>query len=154
MLQENSYRRLGKNYRKGKAKMKKIINNCFATTGLSLILLAIVATLYDATFLCIATVYQAFAANLVIHLGLVLLRRFESKYVMVELLVEISYELVILIIAGFLFEWYSSTPIWVLILLVIAVYFIGILTDVFRIKTDVEFINSQLKLRKKEAKGM
>lgn len=133
--------------------MKRIINNCFMTTGLSLLLLAIVATLYHATFLCIATVYQAFAANLVIHLGLVLLRRFESKYVVVELFVEISYELMILITAGFLFGWYSSTPIWVLILMGLAIYFIGILTDVFRIKTDVEFINSQLKLRKEEVKG-
>lgn len=128
--------------------MKNIVKNCLATTGLSLVLLAIVATLYHARFLFIMSVYQTLLANIIIHLGLILLQRFESKYFMVEIAVEIGYVLVVLILSGHFFGWYSSTPLWVLIVLGIAVYFIGCFIGIFRMHTDVEHINLQLTLRK------
>lgn len=130
--------------------MKKQIKNFLATTGLSLILLAVVAKLYQARFLCIETVFQAAAANVVIHAGMIALKRFESAYYLVEIAVELSYMLAVLVGFGWLFQWYSSTPLWVLILLGISVYFIGSLIDIFRIRTDVDAINRELDLRKKE----
>lgn len=123
--------------------MKHKVRNCLATTALSLLLLTIVASFYQADFLCIETVYQSFGANVLIHLGLTLLQKFESNYCIVEILVEIAYTLTILIVFG----WYSSTPLWVLILIGIAVYLIGSLIDVFRIQNEVALINRQLKLR-------
>ncbi len=131
--------------------MKNGIKNCLATTGMSLILLSIIGTLYNARFLYIYSVYQGFAANIIIHLGLTVLKRFESKYFIIEILLEIGYVLIVLIIAGFLFGWYSSTPIWILVLMGITVYFIGSLIDIFRIRNDVKFINQQLKLRKEQS---
>lgn len=127
--------------------MKHKVRNCLATTALSLLLLTIVASFYQADFLCIETVYQSFGANVLIHLGLTLLQKFESNYCIVEILVEIAYTLTILIVFGFLFGWYSSTPLWVLILIGIAVYLIGSLIDVFRIQNEVALINRQLKQR-------
>lgn len=128
--------------------MKSIMKNCLATTGLSLVLLAFVATLYHARFLFIVSVYQTLLANMIIHLGLVLLQRFESRFFMVEIAVEIGYVLVVLILSGHFFGWYSSTPLWVLIFLGIAVYAIGCFIGMFRMRTDVEYINHQLDLRK------
>ncbi|WP_343248754.1 hypothetical protein [Diplocloster hominis] len=130
--------------------MKKQIKNFLATTGLSLILLAVVAKLYQARFLCIETVFQAAVANVVIHAGMIALKRFESAYYLVEIAVELSYMLAVLVGFGWLFQWYSSTPLWVLVLLGISVYFIGSLIDIFRIRTDVDAINRELDLRKKE----
>jgi hypothetical protein len=124
--------------------MKNKIKNCLATTGLSLILLAIVATLYQAQFLCITTFYQVLLANAFIHIGLTLLEHFESTYFLLEILVEVGYILIVLIIFGFFFNWYSSTPLWVLILLGIAVYLIGSLISLFRINSNLAFINNQL----------
>ncbi|KLU71758.1 MAG: hypothetical protein RHS_2472 [Robinsoniella sp. RHS] len=125
-----------------------MMKNCLATTGLSLVLLAFVATLYHARFLFIVSVYQTLVANIFIHLGLALLQHFESKFFIVEIAVEIGYVLAVLILSGYFFGWYSSTPLWVLILLGIAVYLIGCFIGIFRMQTDVEYINQQLELRK------
>ena len=57
--------------------------------------------------------------------------------------------LAVLVVSGSLFGWYESTPLWVLIFMGIAVYVIGCLVDVFRIRSDVDLINRQLQLRRK-----
>lgn len=129
--------------------MKRMIRNWLATTGLSLLLLAAVAALYGGCAIFIVTVFQAGLANLIIHLGLELLRRFESSYFLVEIGVEVGYVLAVLVVSGSLFGWYESTPLWVLIFMGIAVYVIGCLVDVFRIRSDVDLINRQLQLRRK-----
>ncbi len=129
--------------------MKRIIRNWLATTGLSLLLLAVVAEAYGAHAIFIVTVFQTGLANLLIHLGLELLKRFESSYFLVEIAVETGYVLAVLVLFGYLFGWYESTPLWLLVLMGIAVYFIGCLVDVFRIKSDVDAINHQLQLRGK-----
>ena len=129
--------------------MKRMIRNWLATTGLSLLLLAAVAALYGGCAIFIVTVFQAGFANLIIHLGLELLRRFESSYFLVEIGVEVGYVLAVLVVSGSFFGWYESTPLWVLIFMGIAVYVIGCLVDVFRIRSDVDLINRQLQLRRK-----
>lgn len=134
-------------------KIKHEIRICLATIGLSLILLACVAMLYNARFLCVETVFQTSAANVIIHVGLCFLKRFESSYFIVEILVEMGYILLVLICAGFIFGWYSSTPIGILILMGITVYIIGSLIDIFRIKNDIRLINHQLKIRNQKEKN-
>lgn len=124
--------------------MKQIVRNCFATTGLSLVLLVSVALCYDAEYLSIAGVFQTLLANIVIHGGMYQLKRFESPYVFVEILVEVSYIQAVVLGFGYLFDWYSSTPVWVLVFMVVVIYVVGGLIDVFRIKTDLEQINQAL----------
>lgn len=133
--------------------MKKIIRNCLATTGLALLLLSIVAVLYQGQFLCIDTVFQVFGVSILIHLGLALLERFESRYCIVEILAEIGMELIILVTAGFLFQWYNSVPMWVLLLIGVAVYVIGCMVDMFRIQSDINVINDYLFQKNKGING-
>ncbi|MHC1748341.1 MAG: hypothetical protein AB9856_08120 [Cellulosilyticaceae bacterium] len=130
--------------------MKHRIKNCLLTTCLSLLSLAIVATLYSAQFLCIATIYQVLFANVLIHLGLTLFQHFESKYFIVEIALEMGYMLVVLILLGFLFGWYSSTPLWVLIVMGITVYVIGGCIDIFRLNNHLDSINDHLKTFNKQ----
>lgn len=127
--------------------MKNKIKLCFATTGLSLVLLTLVATLYHAHFLCLSTVYEVFLSNIVIHAGFILLEHFESPYALVEILLEIGYILAILISFGLFFNWYSSIPIWVLSLIGVVTYVIGCFIDVFRVTNNLSFINKALKKR-------
>ena len=131
-------------------KMKQSIKNCLATTGLSLILLAAVATLYHARFLMVAAVFQTALVNVVIHAGLILLKRFESRYFLVEIVVEIGYVLSVVIIGGYFFDWYGSTPIWVLAVMGTIVYVTGCAIDIWQVKSDVNVINTQLRLRKRK----
>jgi hypothetical protein len=128
--------------------MKNIIRNCLATTGLTLVILAAIASIYQAKFLCINTVYQAFIVNIIIQVGLVLLQKLENKYFIFEIFLEIGYVLVVLAISGFLFGWYSSIPLWVLILMGITIYAISCVINIMRINEDLEFINNHLKLLK------
>lgn len=133
--------------------MKRLIRNWLATTGLSMLLLAAAATAYGGHVIFIPTVFQTGLANMFIHLGLELFKRFESSYFMVEILAEIGYVLAVLILFGYLFGWYESTPLWMLVFMGIVVYFIGCLVDMFRIRNDVDIINEQLQLRKKQGRG-
>lgn len=130
--------------------MKNKIKICLATTGLSLVLLTLVATLCHAQFLCISTVYEVFLSNIVIHAGLILLERFESPYCLVETLIEVGYILVVLILFGLFFNWYNSIPVWVLSLIGIATYIIGCFIDLFKMTNNLSFINKQLDLQNKQ----
>ena len=128
--------------------MKNIIKNSLATTGLALMILSIVAVLYNGKLICIETVFQILLSSLVINFILILLKHFESKFFLVELFAEIGSTLAVLIVAGYWFNWYVSIPIWVLIIMGIVVYLIGCLIDMFQITNDIRFINDQLMKRK------
>lgn len=130
--------------------MKKMISNCFTTTGLTLITLTMVASLYQASFLCLSSIYQILLVNILIHVGLIFVRKIESKYFVIEVAIEIGYVMVILLAFGFIFKWFTNPPLWVVVLIGIAVYIIGCLINIFQIKDDISFINDQLKLRNAE----
>lgn len=129
--------------------MKNKIKNCLSTTCIALILLSITANIYRARFLCIDTVYQILAANIMIHLSFSLLKQFESKYFLIEIFIEIGSMLLILIISGVIFKWFMSIPVPVLILMGLVTYLIGSLIDIFNIRKDLKFINNQLELSRK-----
>ncbi len=125
--------------------MQKFIKNTLATTGLTLIVLAIIATIFKAEWLLIDSIYQSFLANIIIQVGLIFVHKFESKYFIIEIFLEIGYVLSVLILAGFLFDWYGSTPVWIVILMGVGIYFIGYFINVLKINDDIAFINKQLK---------
>ncbi len=128
--------------------MQKLIKNTLATTGLTLITLAFVATCFKGECLYVSSVYECLLVNILIQVGMVFLQKIESKSFMVEVLLQNGYILCILILAGFLFHWYRSTPIWVIVLMGIVIYFISYFINLFRLNEDIEFINKQLKERK------
>ncbi len=128
--------------------MQRLIKNTLATTGLTLITLALVATCFQGECIFIRTVYECLLVNILIQVGMIFLQNVESKYFIVEVLLQNGYILTILILAGFLFHWYRSTPIWVLILMGIVIYFISSFINLFRLNEDIAYINKQLKERK------
>lgn len=132
--------------------MKKMIINVMTTTGITLIVLSLIGTLYGAKMLFISGVFQSLGANIVMHLGFIITGKFESKYHILESVLDISYTIVVLIIFGAVFNWYTSTPIWVLIIMAVIIYLFGCLMSIFRIKEDVKAINELLQKRKKTNK--
>lgn len=127
--------------------MKKAVVNIMATTGMTLIILALVVALYGASFLCITSVFQSLAANIVIHAGLTLTHKFESKYVILELLLDISYTIGILLVFGLIFGWYASTPAGVLAIMAVVIYLLNCSVGIFRVREDVKIINELLQNR-------
>lgn len=135
--------------------MRRIILNITSTTGITLVILAIIGTLSGAKFIFINSVFQSFAANIIIHLGYLLTGRFESEYVIFEATLDIGYTIIVLIAFGFAFHWFTSTPIWMLVIMAIVIYIVGLLLNIFRIHEEIDIINGLLQRRNKnQTKGI
>lgn len=127
--------------------MKKIVINTMTTTGITLIVLSLTAVLYGGKYLCISSVFQAVAANAVIHLGLIFTSRYESRYPILEAGLDITYAAVVILFFGYIFNWYGSTPAGALLTMVLFIYIIGCFISIFRAKEDMEEINRLLRRR-------
>ncbi len=136
--------------------MRKMMINIMASTGITLVILAVIGTLFNAKFLFISSVFQSLLANIVINAGFCLTSKFESKYAALEIALDISYTIIVLIIFGAIFDWFTNgTPIWILIIMAVLIYLFGILISLFRIREDIETINQLLQNRnnKTNSKG-
>lgn len=127
--------------------MKKILKNIFATTGLSLLLLSAIALCYDAECLYITSVFQTLEANVVIHIGLLFVQKMELKYTLIEGVLEIGIIIGILIEFGAIFHWFSSTPVWVLIIIGIVMYIASWALNLLHMKQEAQEINELIKKR-------
>lgn len=130
--------------------MKKGMINIFATTGLSLILLSIIAMFYSAEFLCIKTVFQVFVLNVVVYLILLLIYKIEIRYLAVEVAFEIVLTVALSLLFGAIFNWYTSTPLLVLVLMSIAIYVISIVLNILHMKQEADEINKLIQTIKEE----
>lgn len=128
--------------------MKKVIVRILCSTGITLIVLALGGMMSGARFLCISSVFESFAANIVIYLGFLFTQKFESNYAIIEFIIDLSYTIVVLIVFSVIFGWFSTTPIWILIIIAIVVYTAGIVLSITRMRQDIEEINVLLSKRK------
>ena len=90
--------------------MRKLAVNICATTGISLILLAVIGLLSGGTYLYLVGVFQVLTTNMMIHVGMLLVSRMALKYPLLEALVDIALILVMICGSGLAFGWFSSTP--------------------------------------------
>ena len=128
--------------------MKKGFINIFATTGISLILLSVIATFYSAEFLCVKTVFQVFWVNVVVHLMLLLMYKIEIKYLAIEVTIEIVLIVALSLLFGAIFNWYTSTPLFVLVPMSISIYLISIALNILRMKQEAYEINKLIQIIK------
>jgi len=129
--------------------MKKLIIRILATTGLSVILLAIVMRVVHPGFdlFFTAIVFQCLGANVVIHSGLLLTRLFESKYLALEIMLDVAYISVVLIIFGVIFNWFEVTPKWMLVGMAVLIHGIALFLNMVRLRKEASIINGLLRSR-------
>lgn len=128
--------------------MKETIANTMFSTCAALLLFAIFKAITGDNSIYVNTVFEIFGANIVINFGLILIQKFESPYAILEYLVDISYILLILIIFGVIFNWYSTLPVYVLVIMGIAVYVFAVILSFKRINKYTQEINGLLEKRK------
>ena len=128
--------------------MKKTIVNIMFTSNAVLLLIAIYAFIIKADFIYVRTVFEVFGANIITHLGLLLTKKFESKYVIFEYLLDIVCVLLVICTFAIIFNWYSSIPMWYIIITVFAIYLLGFILDIVRIHKKTKKINELLRKRK------
>ena len=130
--------------------IKKIIAYIMFVTGAALVILAAFSALFDVEIHFVPTVFEVFAANILIILGLFLRWRFEIRYIFLEYLVDITYTIAVLIVSGYIFDWYSAVPVWLLLAMGVVIYILAVTVFIIRFKKDTNEMNELLQKRKKK----
>lgn len=131
--------------------MRKFFVNAFATTGISFLLLSMIALFFGAKCIYLETVFQVLGANIVVHLGLLALRKLELQYAIIEIYLHIAMILFVLIVFGLIFHWFTSTPIGVLVIMGFVIYIVSAILNLFSMKRDAQEINALIKKRNSKA---
>jgi len=128
-------------------KIKKIINDIMFVTGAALVILTVFSLLFSVEISFVPTVFEIFAADIVIILGLFLRGKFEIRNLILEYLVDISFIIAVLVVFGLIFDWYSAIPAWLLVVMAVIIYLFAMIFSVTKIKKDAEELNKLLKKR-------
>ena len=105
------------------------------------------ALFFHGTYICLQTVFQVWGINLIIHLGLIFLSRLGLKHGTAEMVSDIVLIISVLIISGFMFGWFTSTPIWILAIMGIVIYIVSAILNLLYMKQEAEEINALIKRR-------
>ncbi len=124
--------------------MKKMVLNIMATTGITLVMLALVALCYGGTVLFISAVFQALGLNVVIYAGIYLLNRFEYRYPVLETGLKLVYVLTLVLACGWIFGWYENLSGAVLTLMTVIIFGICMFLDTLSLREEVKEINGLL----------
>ncbi len=121
--------------------MKKMILNIMATTGISLVALSLVATLYDGSLICIDTIFQVLGLNVIIYIGLYFMEFIEYRYAILETGLKLIYIIMLVLISGWLFGWYNNLSGTVLVLMTIVIFAVCVCLDAVNLLNEVKSIN-------------
>lgn len=121
--------------------MKRILLNIMATTGISLVVLALIATLYDGSLICIDTIFQVLGLNVVIYIGLYFMEFIEYRFVILETGLKLTYIIVLVLISGLIWGWYNNLPVAVLVLMTIGIFIVCVCLDAISLISEVKSIN-------------
>lgn len=127
--------------------MKKYIVNIFATTGISFLLLSMIALFFHAKYICLQTTFQVLGINIIVHFGLIFLSKLEVKHTIIEIALDIALITIMLLLFGSIFHWFTSTPIWILVIMGFIIYLVSILLNLLCMKQEAKEINALIKKR-------
>lgn len=127
--------------------MRKFMVNIFATSGISFLLLSIIALFYQAKCIYVETVFQVMGANIVVHLGLFVLSKLELKYASMTMILHLALIIIMMVVFGSIFQWFTSTPMWVLVIMGFLIYLISAILNLFYMKQEAQEINLLIKKR-------
>jgi hypothetical protein len=130
--------------------IKNIIALIMFVTGAASVILAAFSALFGVEIHFVPSVFEIFAANILIILGLFVRRKFEIRYMLLEYLIDITYTVAVLVVSGFVFNWYSSVPMWLLVVMAVVIYLFGMIIFFIRFKKDTNEMNELLQKRKKK----
>lgn len=125
--------------------MKKLLKNIFVSTAVTILLLAGIAEVfYGAGWLSIATIYQLFLVNTLLHLALYTIYAWENRYRAVENILELLSTMIIVLLSGAVFRWYVQVPVWLVALMIVFIYIAMKIMDSIYARKDSEELNKLL----------
>ncbi len=129
--------------------MKKNIVNILATTGISLLLLSVVALSFHASCIYLETVFQVFGINTITHLGILCIKKIELRNIFIEMVLEITFIVCELLVFGRLFHWFTSLSFLLLVCMGVVIYIISLFLNLLQMKQEANEINLLIKNRNK-----
>ena len=130
--------------------LKKVIMDTMITTGASIVLLSVFFVFAGTDTVSIHTIFEIFGANIVINCGLLLICRFESRFVILEYLLNVSYIIAVLVVFGVIFDWYSVVPVWLLVVMAVVIDIFMIIITTVKIRKYTKKINGLLQKRREK----
>jgi len=131
--------------------MKKIIIYTMFTTGAAVVILSAFFLYNGIDRMPVSVIIQILAANIVINIGHSLINKvIEIRLIILEYLINICYTTIILLISGFIFNWYSVIPIWLLPVMALIIYIFVITTSISKANKDTKEINDLLQKRREK----
>jgi len=130
--------------------MKNTITRILFTTCAAILFLAVYMLIIGNEDIDIITIFQIFAANIIINIGIYFRYKIEIRKFILEFLVDVSYIIIVLLIFGYIFDWHSYVPVWYLAMMASVIYIIAVVTTVVKIKNDTKEINDLLLKRKEK----
>jgi len=124
--------------------MKEWLKNLLSTTALTLIAISIYAWVTGDTSVHLLSIFPSIMANIVIHIGLLIIRWFDIKTYVIELAYEATFVIGVVIAVGCLVGWFDSFAIWLTISIALAVFAIACLINARQMKRDVAEINESI----------
>ena len=137
--------------------MRKTLLNILAITSAVLIVLLLIniadfsisfRELLDVT-IPTRLFFEILGVNAVIFIGLFFTHKFESKYASLEILLDICFISIVLIIYGLIFDHFRDR-LWIFLIMAIVIYLFGLLTNMVRTQEDSKKINKFLKKRREK----
>jgi len=128
--------------------MKKFMINAFATTGISLIMLSFVALAFHAKCIYLETVFQIFVVNVLSHLLIILIRKMDFRSNCLEMTLELISLESELLIFGWLFHWFTSVSVAILVIMGGMIYVISLFLNLLQMKQAAKEINSLIQKRR------
>lgn len=128
--------------------MKKFMINAFATTGISLIMLSFVALAFHAKRIYLETVFQIFVVNVLSHLLIILIRKMDFRSNCLEMTLELISLESELLIFGWLFHWFTSVSVAILVIMGGMIYVISLFLNLLQMRQAAKEINSLIQKRR------
>jgi len=129
---------------------KSTIINTMVTTAATLVILSIFKIVFNQDYIRVRGVLEILGANAVINCGLLLTHKIESRFIILEYLLDISYIIAVLVVFGAVFNWYSTAPVWVLVVMAVMIYLFAIIITITRIQSSTRKINELLRKRREK----
>lgn len=130
--------------------MKKFIQRLLVNFALVVLGAHFIPSIISNDWLNSRYIAELLIATVVIRLLLLLTNQFNSRYPILEYLLEFGMVLAVVLGFGWWFGWYSLDYLWAMVVTVAAVYAAVYAVGMGRIRRDVAFINEQIDLRKRE----
>ena len=135
--------------------MKQTISGIMFVTGAALVILAVFSIFFsgETEIINARVVLEIFLTNIVIHIpGYFLRGKLEIRNYILVHFINISYLILVLVIFGLIFDWYSAIPVWLLIAMAIVIHLFVWIIFSTKIKRDSAEMNELLqKLREKQS---